>query len=392
MAPHIITVIEDGGLEALRTHLEAAKGDGASLVNTPDSDGQLPLVWCALSHLADAKEVAQVLLEHGADVNALAGRPHCQYTWAALMSAADQLNVEMVKLFLDSGADADLRGADADLRGAEAEGAAGPTALMFACNQSKINMKTEYKEAHIEIVRLLVSRMSHASLDALDGMGRTALMQYAMIADDCCEAGVLLMDAGSKLDAFDMFGDSGLTLTIANRNEPLSAAFIQHGAPLGVRRNTSRLASMRTARLLSESGDGAKREEDDEASQEHPLHVACTAGALAIITLLLEKGVPADDLDADGRMHSTPLHSLLSQPRPPPLPPHARPVPSIPNFHAPHPLTHHPFPHPRCCPGHHHHVPLAGEKTALHTFCECTDSTVAALHEEVSRRRLLASP
>lgn len=84
-----------GNLEEVKTQLDATTG----LLDTFSADGFTPLAFAAYF---SQEEIAQWLVEHGANVN-LASRNHMQI--APLHSAVAVQNVALAQLFLERGAD-----------------------------------------------------------------------------------------------------------------------------------------------------------------------------------------------------------------------------------------------------------------------------------------------
>jgi ankyrin repeat protein len=125
-------------------------------------------IFCGFTPLMRAAQVVcvdcvRVLLEYGADVNAVADAPRIIQAGAQslgrltpLMIAAQQANTELVRILLDHHAVIDAR----DARGF--------TALMFAVTNESQNL---------DVVRLLVARGAAADVRAVDGQTALAWSQ-----------------------------------------------------------------------------------------------------------------------------------------------------------------------------------------------------------------------
>ena len=114
-------------------------------VNTVDKYGNTALIW-AVSY--GNTDIAKLLIEHGADINAVLG--YGDYT--ALILACFRGNTDIAKLLLEHNADANVK----DHRGM--------TALLHACWCGN---------GCINLIKLLLER--GADVNAVDNMGRSAL-------------------------------------------------------------------------------------------------------------------------------------------------------------------------------------------------------------------------
>jgi len=135
MASALFEAAADGNIEKVRSLLN----DGAE----PDWDGPRGFTSLIVAASRGHKEVVQLLIKAGANVNADA-------SWTALTFAADRGNESMVKLLLDSGAYIDL-----SMPG-------GYSALMAAAEKS-----------HVGIVRMLLQKGAYTN--TRDRTGKTAL-------------------------------------------------------------------------------------------------------------------------------------------------------------------------------------------------------------------------
>jgi len=250
------------------------------------------LMWAAVD-----LEKARVLLDHGADVNAMSD----DLRTPLMIAATRQGNLPVVRLFLDRGANPnpnpapDQRGSpliqagttgDAEMmqllidRGAEVKAAAQPLLVSAIVNRCEkcLNMivaknpdraaftgallETAFL-ADINTVRLLLDR--GADVNAFDMAGRTPLM-YAAVSD-LLLAGVvkLLIDRGADINAKDrhtLSADAGLTaldMAKSHGDTPVVDVLVKAGATSSqqtppslkpVRGNTIQAAIERSIPLL----------------------------------------------------------------------------------------------------------------------------------------------
>jgi ankyrin repeat protein len=170
-----------------QTPLQGAVGQGASESGNGD-------VRCDC-------DIAQLLLECGANVNSKDG-----LRGTSLHAAARDGHVEMAKLLLDSGADVDARTA------------AGETPLHLAADGIQQ-----------EVIKLLLR--AGAAVDQRDSLGRTPLHRHLGSRCRRKEIVVLLLTSGANVNAKDKQGRTVLDQA-ARRNprDPLAELLRQHGA------------------------------------------------------------------------------------------------------------------------------------------------------------------
>jgi ankyrin repeat protein len=205
--------------------------EGAN-VNAKDNHGQTALILAVeLGRL----EVVKLLLDEGADANL--GKP--------LMYAADRGNVEIARLLLDRGVNVN---------------AGGPfgTALTKACEKDRLATAS-----------LLLDR--GAKVDAKDQNDETPLMKAC--AGGYKETAGLLLDRGADVNAKDRFGQTPL----------MKAAQADH---------------LHVVRFLLEKGADINVKNE---SGETPLMAAAGLGEFDIVELLLNKGAQLSAKDREGR-------------------------------------------------------------------------------------------
>jgi ankyrin repeat protein len=146
-------------------------------------------------------DIAQLLLEGGANVNSKDG-----LSSTSLHAAAHDGHLEMAKLLLDSGAEVNARTA------------AGETPLHLAAEGS-----------HQEIIKLLLR--AGAAVNKRDSLGRTPLHRHLGSRCRRKEIVVLLVTSGANVNATDKQGRTVLQQA-AQRNprDPLAELLRQHGA------------------------------------------------------------------------------------------------------------------------------------------------------------------
>ena len=198
-------------------------------VNVPQPDGATALHWASYW---DALDTAQVLLEAGAEVNAVN-----DYGVTPLALACDNGSAAMVTRLLQGGADpnvvrstgetpvmtcartGDLAAVDALLTyGAEPSGTDtlyGQTALMWAAG-----------EGHAEVARLLVTR--GADVQARTSGGYTALLIAAR--EDERDLAGLLLDAGADVNASAPDGTTALLVATVRGHADLAILLLERGA------------------------------------------------------------------------------------------------------------------------------------------------------------------
>jgi len=175
---------EDGNIEAVKQHLAA----GAD-VNANTDTGWTPLCFAA------NKEIAELLITNGANVNAKEG-----YSFAPLHAAAYAGQKEIVELLIAEGADVNAKLGD------------GWTPLHFAANK--------------EVAELLI--VNGADVNAKDETGGTPLLAAARYGRK--EVAKLLITAGADVNAKR---DNGHTPLDMAENEKTADLLRKHGGKTG---------------------------------------------------------------------------------------------------------------------------------------------------------------
>ncbi|MBV9766577.1 MAG: ankyrin repeat domain-containing protein [Acidobacteriaceae bacterium] len=289
--------------------VESLTAQGAD-VNARDALGSTPLLDAAWS---GNTEIANFLLAHGADANAI----HTEARSTPLYYAVIRGRPGMVKLLLGSGARVDLSYRE------------GQTALHLACARGNLpivesllsaqanagalnaNGNTPLDEAVLHgqasVVPVLLSRGADPKrLHPLDGRGPL---------HEACIKGVAaaiqpLVDAGADPVQRDRFGQSPLDLALAYKNLNVVAALLGLGMLLkqseAAAEQAMESATLRgqteIVRMLIDSGFDIRKPTPTGSTY---LHDAALKGQKKTVQLLLDRGARVDSRNQTG---GTPLH------------------------------------------------------------------------------------
>jgi ankyrin repeat protein len=198
------------GLAKTKEIAEILISAGAN-VNTTSSKWPALVLQSRLGHT----EVVALLLSAGAEVNA---RDEKWQGITALLGAAHFGYVEIVGMLIESGADINARDNN------------GGTALMSAA-----------EEGHTDVVRMLINEGS--DVNASDNRGWTALMKASdpMSIARCRSADIVrvLIEAGADVNARDNRGKTALMEVSDSKDEPIHLEVMQmlidHGADVNLR-------------------------------------------------------------------------------------------------------------------------------------------------------------
>jgi ankyrin repeat protein len=323
-----------GNVEIVRLLLD----NGADLDAATGNMGDKPLHKVSYGKYRsqeDGVRVAQLLLNHGVDVNT-----RCKDDWTPLHLASYFGNVEIVRLLLDHGADLDAatrnmgnkplhqvsygkyRSQEDGVRVAQ---------LLFDrgadVNARRKNDRTPLHLAsyygNVEIVRLLLD--NGADLDAATGnMGDKPLHKVSYGKYRSQEDGVrvaqLLFDRGADVNTRGKDGWTPLHLASNYGNVEIVRLLLDHGADLDAATGNmedkplhqvsygkyrSQEDGVRVAQLLLDRGaDVNTRRKDDWT----PLHAASYKANAEIVKFLIDHGAEVDAVNKSG---GTPLHDVL---------------------------------------------------------------------------------
>ena len=211
----------------------------------------------------DGVRIAQLLLEHNADVNTRRNNRQTPLHIASYFGI-----VEMVRLLLDRGADPE----------ADADGDMGSKPLHFVSHG-----KYRSKEDGVHVAQLLLERGADVNTRRNDHATPLHVASYF----GNVEIVRLLLDHGA---------DPGANADGGMRSKPL------HSVSCGEYR--SQEDGVRVAQLLLERGADVNARRNDHRT---PLHVASYSGNVEIVCLLLDHGAEAN---AEGDIGEKPLHKV----------------------------------------------------------------------------------
>jgi hypothetical protein len=141
--------------------------------------------------------VAEILLAHGADINA---KGINEYT--PLGTAVSSGQVEMVKYLLSKGADVNAR-------------------AIYGCTP----LYTAVSERKVELARLLSEHGANANLKC---NGRTPLM--ASVSNDDVEMTEMLLSFGADVNVKDDYDNTALYISYTRNNVEIGRTLLEHGA------------------------------------------------------------------------------------------------------------------------------------------------------------------
>ncbi|KAM0125328.1 hypothetical protein ACHAO1_010650 [Botrytis cinerea] len=221
--------------------------------------------------VGEKEEIAKLLLDRGADVNAQGG----EYG-NALQAAAWKGNQETVKLLLDRGADVNAQGG---YHGNALQAAA------WIGNQ--------------EIVKLLLDR--GADVNAQGGRFGNALQAAAWKGNQ--ETVKLLLDRGADVNAQGGYHGNALQAAAEDGNQEMVKLLLDRGADITIQpRSANRLSmlhvcvasgSMTALKLILDAGGTIHLDTQDQSGQT-PLHVAVEKRDILAAKYLLERGGSTD--------------------------------------------------------------------------------------------------
>lgn len=223
--------------------------------------------------------VAQLLLEHGADVDA---RDDAGFT--PLLLASREGHAALVRILFEHGADTDAR--DNDKR----------TSLFLAV-----------EDGHVEIVHFL---LEHGADPEAREENDVSPLEHASIAG-YVEIARLLLDHGGDPRSQDENHDTPLHFASVNGKHAIAQLLLEHYADVNAQNKNNRMPLHQAkgeeiARLLLEHGADANALCNENRT---PLHHAAENGRIEVARVLLEHGVDANTRDAD---NATSLHLACS--------------------------------------------------------------------------------
>ena len=333
------------GFRDLAAHIIA---EHPEQVNERSGRNQSPLAAALYKRHLD---IAELLHQHGADVDLRCGRRHVTLLYAASFSEQD---VDVVRWLLDHGSDAESR-KDHHWTPIMAAAACGHLETVQALLEHgiRINDGNDFASTalylalhhgHVNVMRTLLQHGANTELQCREF--RTPLLMASWYGKT--EAARLLLDNGANIEAK---GELGMTpLHHASNNATENAEVVRLLLDRGANPNTlesrlrtplhlaSRKGKGDAVRLLLDRGADAEAQDVDRRTPLHlaasyenkfevvrllldrganakaqdmfgltPLHQASTLGNVEVARLLLDCGANANALDNHGR---TPLHLL----------------------------------------------------------------------------------
>ena len=238
-------------------------------------------------------EVTRILLEHGADVNAMGGDGgdtplHC---------AAGRGRVEVMLVLLEHGANVD------------AQDNQGRTPLLQA-------VRNHYPNVHVEAIRVLLEH--GANVGVQDNQSRTPL--HNAVGSWSVELERMLLEHGANVGAQDNHGRTPLHEAARCWDVEFVRMLLEYGANVGAQDDRGKtplheaavdavgsLGGVKVVRVLLEHGANADVQDNEGRT---PLLVAASSEhAKGIVHVLLEHGANVDVQDNEGR---TPLLVAVS--------------------------------------------------------------------------------
>jgi len=334
----LILAVKEGNLETLELLLQ----HGAN-INTRDQDGRTPLALATMEGKTEvvrllirngadvntvnvrgntplihsrSTEISQLLLEAGATATIEHLSNHAS-VGNALHYAVRKKIFEVVELLLQHGANINARDQDGrtPLALAAILGKTEVVRLLIrnGADVNTVNVRGNTPLIHsrsTEISRLLLEAGATATIEHLSNHAELGNALHVAVRRGTLEIIELLLQHGANINARDQDGRTPLALaTILGKTEVVRL-LIRNEADVNtvnVRGNTPLIHSRCTeiSRLLLEAGATATIEHlSNHAELGNALHVAVRRGTLEIVELLLQHGANINARDQDGR---TPL-------------------------------------------------------------------------------------
>lgn len=252
--------------------IPSRRGEDDKMIQETNEEGESLL---SLACSGGYFELAHVLLKMNANVEDRGSKGDC----TPLMEAASAGHVDIVKLLLEYGADAN------------AQSSAGNTPLMYACNGG-----------HEEIVKILLEQ--GANIEDHNENGHTPLMEAA--SSGHVNIAKILLDKGAGINTHsNEFKESALTLACYKGHLEMVKFLLEAGADHEHKTDEMHTALMEAsmdghvevARLLLDHGAQVNMPAD---SFESPLTLAACGGHVKLASLLIERGANIEEVNDEG--------------------------------------------------------------------------------------------
>ncbi|KAJ5982454.1 hypothetical protein N7451_012554 [Penicillium sp. IBT 35674x] len=233
---------------------------GGKGINSTDGTGTYPIIWASLNGY---KNIVQLLLENGAEVNAQGGK-----FGNALQAASSGGHDKIVQLLLENGAEVN------------AQGGKFGNALQAACSGG-----------HDKIVQLLLE--NGAEVDAQSEWSENALHIASSRGDD--KIVQLLLENGAEVDAEREWSGNALHIASSRGDDKIVQLLLENGAEVNAQGgkfgNALQAACSgghdKIVQLLLENGAEVNAQGGE---YRHALQAASSRGDDKIVQLLLENG------------------------------------------------------------------------------------------------------
>ena len=276
--------------------------------NSVNKHGQTPL-HAAAGGEKDCPEVCEILLKHGANINAVDVDES-----QLLHLACKRGHEETMKLLLSYGADTNAVnkcGQTPLHTAASRENDCPELCEILLKHDTKIDAVDVYgsqplhlacRQGHAETVKLLLSY--GADTNAVNKCGQTPLHTAAIGEGDCPEVCEILLTHDAKIDAVDVDGSQPLHLACKQGHTKAVNLLLSHSADVRAINDNGHSPLL----LISKHITGSQR--GVNSAGNHALHIASKSGMLMAVQVLVDLGADTDAVNKHGQ---TPLHTAANR-------------------------------------------------------------------------------
>jgi len=262
-----------------------------------------------LASYAGRKEIVQLLITNGADINIVDDSGE-----TALLLAADTGNIEIAELLLKAGADISKR-SKSGVSAIDAASQKGHYQIVKLLIEHRVDVNGKVKgdisplyvasqNGHADVVGLLLENKANPNSTRTKKHGKTALI--TSIEESHTNIATLLIKAGANVNEKDNYGQSPLHWATSYSPDLLSL-LIEKGANINLANDKGQVplhyasgsGQLGSVEILIQKGAYLNTKDNGGAA---PLHLVSDADCAA---LLLKNGAIVDDLDTE---KFTPLH------------------------------------------------------------------------------------